>query len=74
MGNESILSLTPDISAMDEEQLLHHRTQIMEQIAALDRREPKNMNSDAYEEWADEHEELEDLLDEIDDRLDDLRA
>ena len=30
------------------------------------------MNSDAYEEWADEHEELEDYLDEILDRMEAL--
>ena len=29
------------------------------------KKEPKNMNSEAYETWADRHEELEDQVDEI---------
>ena len=43
-----------------------------EELQALGAREPKNMNSEAYEEWADEHEELEDYLDEILDRMEAL--
>ena len=38
-------------------------------LEALDKKEPKNMLSEKYEEWADEHEELEDYLDEILDRM-----
>ena len=40
------------------------------EIAQRDEREPKNMASEAYEEWGDRHEELEDLEDEILDELD----
>ena len=47
---------------------------LLQQLAELDAKEPKNMNSEAYEEWGDQHEELEDLLDEIQDILDDLEA
>ena len=43
---------------------------LLTQIAELDAREPEDMESEAYEAWADEHEELEDLLDEIQDLLD----
>ena len=43
---------------------------LLEQLAALNAREPKNMDSEAYEAWAEEHEELEDALDEILDLLD----
>ena len=43
---------------------------LLAQIAELDAREPEDMESEAYEAWADEHEELEDLLDEIQDLLD----
>ena len=33
---------------------------LLAQIAELDAREPKNMNSEAHEDWEDEHEDLED--------------
>ena len=41
-------------------------------IEDLDAAEPKNMNSEAYEEWGDLHEELEDLVDDVLDRLDEM--
>lgn len=50
--------------------LLAQKAAIQAQIAELDKREPANMESEAYEAWAEEHEELEDLLDEIQDLLD----
>lgn len=57
----------------DRQNELHEqKAALLEQIALLDAREPKNMNSEEYEAWADEHEKLEDLLDEIQDQLDDL--
>lgn len=62
----------PDFDTMNFEELTAYQKKIEAQIAALDTREPRNMNSEAYEEWADAHEELEDLLDEILDLLDDL--
>ena len=58
-----------DIYEMTLSQLQAHYAAMQEELHALDAREPKNMNSDAYEEWADEHEELEDYLDEILDRM-----
>lgn len=58
-----------DIYEMNLAQLQAHYKAMQEELQALDAREPKNMNSDAYEEWADEHEELEDYLDEILDRM-----
>lgn len=51
-------------------ELQEQKTALLEQIAQLDAREPKNMNSEEYEAWAEEHEDLEDLLDEILDLLD----
>ena len=54
-----------DIYEMDLQQLQAHYAAMQEELHSLDAKEPKNMNSDAYEEWADEHEELEDYLDEI---------
>jgi hypothetical protein len=62
------------IDEMNLEQLKAYQAELLEELAALDAKEPKNMNSEAYEEWGDAHEELEDLLDEIQDRLDELEA
>ena len=61
-----------DIYEMDLAQLQAHYADMQEQLHALDAKEPKNMNSEAYEEWADEHEELEDYLDEILDQMEAL--
>lgn len=61
-----------DPADMNREQLLVYKTQLEDQIAQLDAREPRNENSEAYEDWAEEHEDLEDLLDEVLDLLEDL--
>lgn len=61
-----------DIYGMNLQQLQVHYAAMQEELHALDKKEPKNMNSEAYEEWADEHEELEDYLDEILDRMEEL--
>lgn len=61
-----------DIHEMTLAELQAHYAAMQEELQALDAREPRSMNSDAYEEWADEHEELEDYLDEILDRLEEL--
>ena len=54
-----------DSDEMTREELLALLKQVRGEIAALDAKEPKNMNSEAYENWADRHEELEDQVDEI---------
>jgi hypothetical protein len=54
-----------DIYEMTLAELQAHYAAMQQELMELDAREPKNMQSDAYEEWADEHEELEDYLDEI---------
>ena len=61
-----------DIYAMTLPQLQAHYAAMQQELMALDAREPKNMQSDAYEAWADEHEELEDYLDEILERMEQL--
>lgn len=61
-----------DIYDMTLPQLQSHYADMQKQLQALDAKEPKNMQSDAYEEWADEHEELEDYLDEILERIEEL--
>lgn len=58
-----------DIYEMTLAELQAHYAAMQEELHGLDAKEPKNMNSDAYEQWADEHEELEDYLDEILDRI-----
>ena len=62
----------PDLDSMDKEALLTYLEQLRAQIEELDAAEPKNMNSEAYEEWGDLHEELEDRVDDILDRLDEM--
>lgn len=62
----------PDIDTMEKDSLRAYLKELQERIRDLDTREPRNMNSEAYEEWADRHEELEDLVDEVLDRLDEL--
>ena len=63
-----------DIYEMTLEQLKEYQAELLQELEKLDAKEPKNMNSEAYEEWGDTHEELEDLLDEIQDRLDELEV
>ena len=62
----------PNLNSMDKEALLTYLEQLRAQIEELDAAEPKNMNSEAYEEWGDLHEELEDRVDDILDRLDEM--
>ena len=61
-----------DIYEMDLQQLQAHYAAMQEELHALDAKEPKNMNSEAYEEWGDLHEELEDLVDDVLDRLEEM--
>lgn len=60
-----------DTDELSREELLTLLERLRAEIAALDEREPKNMNSEAYETWADRHEELEDQVDEILELLED---
>ena len=61
-----------DLDSMDKDGLLAYLDQLRTQIEELDAAEPKNMTSEAYEEWGSLHEELEDLVDDILDRLDEM--
>lgn len=77
MRKENILAFPAkeepeDIDTMNLSQLQAHYAAMQQALQALDDREPENMQSDLYEEWADEHEELEDYLDEILDRMETL--
>lgn len=57
---------------MTREELETYLAQLEDRIAALDAKEPKSMNSEAYEVWADEHEMLEDAADEVREFLDEI--
>ncbi len=61
-----------DPAAMDRPALEDYLARLRAMLSQLDAREPRNMNSEAYEQWGEEHEALEDLLDEALDRLDEL--
>lgn len=60
-----------DTDELSREELLTLLERLRAEIAALDEKEPKNMNSEAYETWADRHEKLEDQVDEILELLED---
>ena len=62
----------PDIDSMDKDALRAYLKELRIRIEELDEKEPRNMNSEAYEDWADRHEELEDLLDDVIDKLEEL--
>jgi glutamyl-tRNA reductase len=57
---------------MSREELQEYLEEIQQRIEKLDEKEPKNMNSKAYEDWAEEHEVLEDLVDEIVEMLEEM--
>jgi len=57
-----------DVSELDAEALAAYKEQVLARIRALDKKEPRNMQSEAYEEWGEAHEALEDILDDILDR------
>ena len=61
-----------DLYEMTLEEVRDHYAAMQQELHQLDAKEPRDMNSEAYEEWADEHEELEDYLDEILDRMEEL--
>lgn len=61
-----------DIYEMTLPQLQTHYRDMQEQLHALDAKEPRSMNTEAHELWADEHEELEDYLEEILERMEAL--
>ena len=61
-----------DLDTMDREELREALARVKALIEELDAQEPRNMESEEYEEWGERHEELEDLADEIMDLLEDL--
>lgn len=66
---EYLASAWDRLDQMDETALRSLLRAVEERLSNLDAEEPEDMDSEAYEEWADRHEELEDLADELMDRL-----
>lgn len=62
----------PDLEAMGRAELLDCLAAVRQRIARLDQEEPEDMDSEAYDDWADRHEALEDIRDEIEDRLEEF--
>lgn len=60
----------PDPEGMSREELLDYLETVRVWIDQLDREEPEDMASEAYDQWGDRHEALEDLADDIQDLLD----
>ena len=63
------VTLEDDIEAMDRPALLYYLERLHELIEELDEREPEDMQSEEYDDWALEHEDLEDRIDEIEELL-----
>lgn len=66
---EAFLDSFPGAEALDEAELRDCLEQTKALIVGLDGAEPKNQNSEAFEQWAQRHEDLEDILDELLDAL-----
>ena len=64
-----MISWKPDPENMEEADLQSYLQQLRQRIAALDEREPEDMDSEEYDAWAQEHEALEDDIDDVLDAL-----
>ena len=72
MGIIEFSKACADVERQKRAELEQQLSQLRKVLAELDAQEPKNSNSEAYEDWADRHEDLEDQIDEVLDRLEDL--
>lgn len=61
------------LDEMSREELQAYLVRLQNRLAALDEKEPRNMNGEDYDIWADEHEALEDTIDEVLDFLDEVQ-
>jgi len=68
----SVFENIPDLDTMGLEELKRYYRELEAVIERLDAAEPKNENSEAYDDWAQEHEDLEDLMDEVLDRIEEF--
>lgn len=60
------------LDEMTREELEEYLTYLKSRVETLEGKEPKSMNSEAYELWAEEHEVLEDAIDEVRELLDEF--
>ena len=63
----------PDPEDMEEVELQSYLERLRQQLAALNEREPEDMDSEEYDAWAQEHEALEDDIDDVLDALERLQ-
>jgi len=69
----AVQSFDADVYEMDPEQLRAYLAELEKERDRLDAAEPRDLESEEYDQWADEHEELEDLIDDVIDRLEQIQ-
>lgn len=71
-AGEWFAALGDELDSLPPEELEAYRTELKARLHDMDENEPADMDSEAFEQWADAHESLEDLLSEAEDRIDEL--
>lgn len=71
-AGEWFATLGDELTSMSPEELEAYRAELKAKLNDMDENEPEDMDSEAFEQWADAHESLEDLLSEAEDRIDEL--
>lgn len=71
-NGEWFASLGDELDGLSPEELEAYRVELKARLHDMNENEPEDMDSEAFEQWADAHESLEDLLSETEDRIDEL--
>lgn len=71
-NGEWFAALGDELIGLSPEELEAYRADLKARLRDMDGSEPADMDSEAFEQWADVHESLEDLLSETEDRIDEL--
>lgn len=71
-AGEWFAALGDELASLPPEELEVYRTELKARLHDMDEDEPEDMDSEAFDQWADAHESLEDLLNEAEDRIDEL--
>ena len=69
---EWFAALGDELAELSLEELEEYRAELKARLHIMDENEPEDMDSEAFEQWADAHESLEGLLSEAEDRIDEL--
>ena len=69
---EWFASLGDELDSLSLEGLEDYREELEARLCDMGDGEPEDMDSEAFEQWADAHESLENLLSEVEDRIDEL--